>query len=251
VKLFFGTRQKQYLFILAEPRSGSTWLTETLNSHPQVRLLGELLNPKLFPEVAVFPGLNRERLSEPLQYLDRKLKKTGVRYPGCKILLNHLNQISPDFLGLILATYPTAHYLFLTRKNLVKSLVSVKIAEQSDRWHLHPGEEHPLTPIHIDPAWLKDRLKQRQLLRTRMASQLAASGCRQMKIAYEDLFDNREDTIRQISKFLHLPGQDIRFSRKIKSTPTNLEKIIANYADVCRALQEEPEYYSMLTSQHL
>jgi len=251
MKLFFKIRQRQHLFILAEPRSGSTWLTETLNSHPQVNLLGELLNPRLFPEAAAFPGLNPERFSEPLQYLDRKLGRTRDRYFGCKILLNHLNHISPSFTGLFLAAYPDAYYVFLTRKNLVKSLVSAQIAEQSNRWQLHPGEEHPLTPIHIDPAWLKDRLGQRQALRNRVAAQLTAAGCRQIEIAYEDLFDNREDTIRRISEFLHLSGQDIRFSPKIKCTPTNLADIISNHAEVCQALEEEPEYYSMLTSRRL
>lgn len=104
------------LFILAEPRFGSSWLAETLDSHPRIRLQGELLNQTTFPLVGNFLG--RDAFSSCLKYLESKFQKSPERngdFGGCEILLTQLFQVDHGFTEIFLRHFQGVHYLFLTQ----------------------------------------------------------------------------------------------------------------------------------------
>lgn len=54
-----GHSESKLLFILAEPRSSSSWLLETLNSHPDITLASELYNHVQFQEVQSFHQIEK------------------------------------------------------------------------------------------------------------------------------------------------------------------------------------------------
>lgn len=50
----------QRLFIIAEPRSGSSWLLETLNTHDNISKWGELYNHTLHKEILQFRQIRKK-----------------------------------------------------------------------------------------------------------------------------------------------------------------------------------------------
>lgn len=64
----------QRLFILAEPRSGSSWLMETMNSRPEIRLLGEILNHVQNSGIKKYIGGHEKDFRGCLDHLERTLR---------------------------------------------------------------------------------------------------------------------------------------------------------------------------------
>lgn len=239
------------LFILAEPRSGSSWLAETLNSHPRIHLQGELLNQTTFPLVENFRG--RDAFPACLKYLESRFQKGPEQngdFEGCKILLTQLFQVDHGFTEVFLRHFQGAHYLFLTRKNLVAALVSLKIANANNVWHLK-DEAARLYKVTIDPGFLIKNMEQTQYRRRLVHDLLVGLGIKFYPLAYETMFAAPEKTPADICRFLDLTPTGMRFSREQKGNPYPFEQTILNYEALREGLSPYPEYLQMLLHREI
>ncbi len=235
----------QRIFILSEPRAGSSWLMKTLNSHEEITLLSELYNHAMFEEVLNFHQIKREEFYLSIDYLEKKFAENN-KYIGCKILLNQLNLISTDFPVYFIERYKNSYFIFLYRENEVAAYVSLKIAHTYKIWHLHKTEDIKKRTVHIDPMDLRERIEENILLRNRILGQLDKQKAKIFKISYEELFLNREKSITGICNFLNVSEKNIVFSSEKKSNPFVMEEIIENFEEVSSHLKKYPCYHEML-----
>ncbi len=246
--------KNQRFFILAEPRSGSSWLMETLGSHPHIQLNGELLNPTLFPEVNASRKIKPEEFPPVIEYLEKALpspspadaSQTPLYYTGCKILINHLEVISSQFPAYFLHHYETGYFVFLSRENMVESEVSLRLAHQTDTWHIHQGAETAKRTIPLPPDRLIKNLEYKRRLKDTFLRTLEKSGVKWIHVVYESLFAHPSEEIARVCDFLSLSPQGIHSSKEQKGNPFPLEEVISNYAEVESALRLYPYFLRML-----
>lgn len=194
------------LIFLAHPRSGSSSLYQILQLHPELNILEEPFNEN-FTRWDRKNRNYREQVHD-LPSLETTITEIFSDYNGIKMLDYQL----PDGLAVHLLQRPGFKVIFLRRKNLLKSVVSVLIAEQTHlwkRWEMtRPLEEYysNLQPIDIQDitnrvAYLKDHLDFFEaVLDTRSKADV-------IKFTYEELyFSDISRQTRQIAAVWDLLG---------------------------------------------
>jgi LPS sulfotransferase NodH len=241
--------QPKILFILAEPRSGSSWLLETLNSHRDITLESELYNHAIYEEVKSFHQIEKERLGTCIDYLENKLARLARlhnKYIGCKILINQLRFISPDFPRYFIENYRQAYFIFLLRENAVSAQISLKIAHTHQIWHCTKDEDITKKKVHIHPPEFYNNLERFREQKDTAWKLLEAYEVKRIRLTYEELFADKDAVIKKICTFLHIPAGHIIFSTEKKGNPFRPEEIVENYDEVKEYLKKYPHYYAML-----
>ncbi len=178
---------KLQAIFFAHPRSGSTSLFKILQLHPALHLLEEPFNEH-------FTNWNPHNPNYLAQIydtasLDTQLAAILTSYNGLKVLDYQL----PDELIIHLLHRPTAHVLFLRRRNLLQTVVSNLIAEQTQLWKkwdmTQPLEEYyrHLQPLDIaDVERRVEGLQQHLAFCERVID--SRPGIPGLKLVYEDLY---------------------------------------------------------------
>ena len=152
-----------HVILFAHPRSGSSSLFEILQSHPELDILEEPFNES-FTRWDTANKDYRERVHD-IPSLEAQVSEIFTAWNGIKILDYQL----PADLAAHLLRRPDCKIIFLRRRNLLQSVVSVLIAEQTKLWKkwemTMPLEEYyrNLQPLDIQDiqrrvADLKQRL---------------------------------------------------------------------------------------------
>lgn len=248
----------QRLFILAEHRSGSSWLMETLHSHPELQLFGETLNHVENRKIAKYLGGNTDNFHDCLTGMENTFKKQSwkkylkpwpykkIRFCGCKILLNQLTLIGDAFPSCFFDFYRNASFVFLYRTNIVAQQVSLQMAHHYNIWHVKNKRKVTLKQVHLCPSIFVANLENTLLLREKILKLLDANEMRYYPLAYEDLFAQRENNLGEIFAFLGLKERKVMFSKEIKSNPFQPRRVISNYEEVMGYLQPYPAFLNML-----
>jgi hypothetical protein len=175
------------IILFAHPRSGSSSLYQILQLHPELNILEEPFNER-FTE---WNPSNKNYLSHifDIPSLDAQLADIFIAYNGVKVLDYQL----PDDLASHLLQRSDCKIIFLRRRNLLQSVVSVLLAEQTHLWKkwemIKPIEKYyrNLQPLDIAEIqqrirYLKDHLDFFEgIIETRSARQA-------IKLTYEELY---------------------------------------------------------------
>ena len=148
---------KPRFIIFAHARSGSTNLSIVLEQYPQLKIASEPFHRDYF-------SLHNDEknyidFAHDESSLDDQLEELFEKYSGLKILEYQLS----EKLNTYLLLNPTIKVIFLKRKNLLQTIVSEYIAEQTNIWYkrinvdLKPSSFPKLEPIIIDK--MENRLK--------------------------------------------------------------------------------------------
>lgn len=138
-----------YVVFLAHPRSGSSSLYEILQSHPALNILEEPFNENFTRWNA--GNKNYLELVHDIPSLDAQTADIFAEYNGIKVLDY---QLPPDLIAHLLQC-ADCKIIFLRRRNLLQSVVSALIAEQTRLWKkwemIKPLEEYyrNLQPLNI------------------------------------------------------------------------------------------------------
>lgn len=120
--------------ILAIARSGSSFLTTSLRSHPQVLCHGEVLLPRLFSKHV--HGSARRILSAkecrkaPHDFVERLFElDDGCKAVGFKIFRAHNEEVRDSLLQ-----NPDVRKIILRRNNILASYSSLELARKTGQW---------------------------------------------------------------------------------------------------------------------
>jgi hypothetical protein len=196
---------RQLIFSLA--RCGSESLVSILNCHPEILCVSEPFNRDNFEGQYLARVKDEASLYEALndlwkEYTAIKHVWDASGWPFTAV---------PEFNRFMLQA-PGQKIIFLTRKNSLKRIVSLCIAEQTKRWGVFSDEDRTAVSnfsfSEIPARLVNWHLKGEKILVPEYRKILADKKCDFLELFYEDLFDSscpleeRAKTIAQIFKFL-------------------------------------------------
>jgi LPS sulfotransferase NodH len=219
----FGHRDFTRFIILSRSRTGSNLLLSLLNSHPNVQA-----------EWEIFARLD----GEPH---DRRLARAFGRQPrrirakGFKLFYYHPLDDNSDALWRDLVADQALRVIHLKRRNILRCLVSRKIAAQRDAWSAaadNTGEAPRRKTVSFTTSELQDGFSQ-----TRAWEHMGDRDFRHhrlLSLAYEDMAAQPAATLERVQRFLSLPPARLNSDMR-KQNPEPLSHLIANYDDLKQA----------------
>ncbi|XP_055329290.1 uncharacterized protein LOC129581980 [Paramacrobiotus metropolitanus] len=208
--------------LLSSPRAGSTFLLNLLRRHPQIMLTGEMLSDSRIIE------------GDPLEDLDKKLSKIKSKsMVGFKLFPEHLQLRGIKFDQLVRHLQIT-HVIVLWRENLIEQLASLKIAQETGEWFLHPGGDNnkPKPKVTISSEELDDYIKETESDWAQIGATWPVDVI-PVFVKYEDLVESPMQEIRKILHRLSLEDADYEYDaysqRQNPEAPWNK---IANWTDL-------------------
>jgi len=239
--------------ILATQRTGSTWLTDMLDSHPAVASYEELFLPaedhrktwgrsdrEFFHEYYDRHVAGRRwPLSVPffsLRYLEELYApRPGIEAIGLKLMYSQVKRYPWLLAYMVLRRVRVLH---LVRTNLLDVVVSQETARARRQYHAYTSAavDHSAVDLRTDQLVSQLQSLQRSVDAIRLLLRLLPAPS--LEISYEDL-SSGDDALDDAFEFLGVAPQSVT-SRFAKLNRGPKQTLIANYSDVERALRETP-----------
>lgn len=217
----------QRFLIYSQPRTGSTWLVDLLNNHPEIACDGELFNADCKRSRRIWS--RRLLRCCPIPYLQLRAAMCKAPAYGFKVL--HYQTYQQE--GLLTSLHRRGwHIIHLRRAQLWNQAVSDQLAIQTKRYHRTQNDPVHTDRVRIDPVVILakiDSLKRQSQDETR-----ALEGIPHLRIEYErDLLDDdvRDLTLVQIHSMLGVsarPGSSVL----LPTYDSPLHQVVANYAEI-------------------
>jgi LPS sulfotransferase NodH len=203
--------------VIGPERSGTNLLVGMLNQYAGSFCGGELFNNGQIAKGALawfeLPPEERERLialrpQDPpafLQALWRAAADAGHTSVGFKLLYNHA-QDQPAVAD-YLAADPEIRVIHVTRRNLLRRLVSHRQAQATNQWAVgRDAEMRERPPVELDlPQALRNFATNEE---QQQANMQRFAGNRVLRIVYEDLAARPDIVGARAARFLGLPPRD-------------------------------------------
>lgn len=208
-------------FVIAKQRSGSTWLMDLLNSHPEVMGLNELFMYDVYGSMPVLtndeipswcswsathPVSGRlEQTRNYFRYLDEVVlrDRDGITAPGVKVMYNQ----ATSALGVIAYIQQRGvRLIHLIRRNHLAAIVSAEAVKA--RSVAHANTDVAAVRIELEPESLLFRLNQRRGEVQQATAFFQSLGTPYVEVFYEDLLEKPE-TARVLLPFLGVADSEL------------------------------------------
>lgn len=202
-------------------RTGSTWLTKLLDSHPQIECRGELFRPGGDFEMQTSPGIDRRN------YLSHHAFVSDCPIQGFKMPYNWIINypgIIDDFRAL------NYRLIRLTRRSLLDHYLSIQLADRNNNWTSQT--EHREQRMTVDPYTLL--MFQGQRLMVEEALTQMSAGLPTAAAEYEGL--HSPDTHRRLLEFLGADDRPLTTTTR-RSRPIATQDAVINYREVAAFFQ--------------
>ena len=237
--------RKPKFCVITNQRSGSTWLTRLLDSHPQIRMLK---GDPLYVHSGYYDnGLPR--------YCDYKKTDSSFRpfvlfnyfelyetyeneshdILGYKVMYNHIKH-NPEFLiKLLTDNYRIVH---LARRNHLDLMISRAVGKQYEVFHLKKNSKEK-RPVTLDVSTLikKFDFQERAYQYAKLFLKLVPIAS--LEVHYETLATNKEKTLSAIANFLEVENNPALFESELKKVNVgSYEDKIINYEEVVQTIKK-------------
>ncbi len=233
LKVHFHKNKTNSRFILiGTQRSGTTYLSDLLNSHPYIYMGQELFKTEKDKiNVDEDNYQNFIKTKDVVQFLDDYFHERldGNSAVGFKIMLNHLEQF-PEIIQYI--KDKKIKCIYLERQNQLKIALSRFKARETQLYHttITPNQQK----IEIDDEILLSEL---QLINTSIKKLRKLSrtlNCHH--VAYEPLVADKEKEMKKLLSYLKVQYFDGLSSSLKKINSDKIADIVLNYEDLKNAL---------------
>ena len=228
--------------VIGPERSGTNLLVGMLNQHAGCFCGGELFNGGVIAkgrlpgfelpedEMARLVALRQENSAAFLQAIWRTSAAAGHTTVGFKLLYNHGQdqQAVTD----LLAADPSIRILHVTRRNLLRRLVSLRQAQATKQWAVGRGAEIVESPqVEIE---LVQALRTFATIEAQQAAYTARfAGHRVLRVVYEDLAARPQAVGLRAARFLGLPPLAKPPIVNFKKTGAdNLDEAVVGFAEL-------------------
>lgn len=214
--------------IYTRGRTGSTVLTDLLNSHPDMFCDHEIFN--------ISDTITKVKY--PLLYISSCSKRASAHNKnvyGFKLKIEQMkNEHEYKDIDVILSRLETAgwKFIYLKRINILNHTISGLLSNQSKVFHLKNGKEFKHEKINIDCKHLFDVMNYFEDLERQEEESLKYVSY--MTVNYEpDLLDNsaHQKTADRIFEYLGISSHPVNTTFR-KIIPENLKDIILNYEEM-------------------
>lgn len=200
--------------ILCQPRSGSTLLHTYLNSNPEIKSYGEILQEAIKKNTQALHEANiRDLVFDP--------HSPTIKAVGLKIFYEYTGNTKYKEVFKQIAEQNEIHVIHLVRKNTLKLFTSLKIAEETNVWSISKASEaNTLHKVEIDPKEYESFLKTHKSYKELMSRLFENHPC--LTVEYELLSNDPQTTLKSIQRFLKVEPRKL-FTLLKKQNPKNKE----------------------------
>jgi LPS sulfotransferase NodH len=219
----FGHQVDQRFAIVSNARTGSNYLLDGLKTSPAIRMYHE-----------IFASHNREVgkgfqkiLSTVFQYESKDTKLVGF-----KVFYNHLT----DDEWTKLAAHRDLKVIHLTRRNRLRTIISLEIAFKTGQWTKASNSGGPKEKrVTLDPLKLMKRLE--QIEEGEATTRVRFCDRSMLEIVYEELVQSPIEVFASVSNYLGVDGIDPGKIRLKRQNPESVAQLVLNYKEVEAALK--------------
>lgn len=235
------TARRSVFVVLFQGRTGSTYLIEGLNAHPQVDARGEVFKSE--GDMAA----GRRQLRKMREFL-KSAPSTGDVAHGFKSKLRDVI----DQTGFAHLLYDLdASVILLSRRNHIKHAVShfnaMRLHEQTGKWNRHEKRKSPAR-LSIDPVEFDEYLIGAEERRQNLRRYVAALELPTLHVQYEYLLHDDTEVFNTVLHFIGVDVRPVTGSTK-KNTGDDLRKVLDNF-DELREHYRGTRYESMFGDEH-
>lgn len=244
-----GVSAPTRFIVLATQRTGSTWLSDMLDSHPAIAAYEELfLAAKA--HTRTWGRADREffhdyydrragrrlplaRVFLSLRYLEELYApRSATEAVGLKLMYGQL-QAHPWLIGYMPAR--RVRVVHLVRTNLLDLVLSRAAAEARNQYHALGSDRVDESPVHLPAEQLASQFEtiQRSVDKIRLLLRFLPTPS--IEISYEELAAG-DDALQNVLRFLNVAPHRLT-SRLAKLNRDTKQALIANYGEVERALR--------------
>lgn len=233
--------------VLSSARSGSTLLTQLLNTHEGIVCREELLNREVLEGLQLKRADRRTIMNYILAML---LPRTNpcLPYTGFKLFNEQLRYCNLQ-LQEVLRDLHSPPVIVLYRENLLETYVSLQIAFQNKKWY----SERRVNNCSIRVDW-DDFCEYAEREKRRWKESMAVlKGAKKILVTYDQIAGNcRNETMYRLFAFLDLPlnHKCSLVSACVRQNPLQLERKVVNYHEIMKRAQES-EYSIMIKLKDL
>ena len=231
----FGHRNYKRFAVIGHSRTGSNYLFVGLSTSNCVRMYHE-----------VFAKRNREMVGREFDLIFPMIfrkESRNIKAVGFKLFYEHLT--SDEWEKFLLHKY--IGIIHLTRKNRLRTIVSLDIAFKTDEWSLSVNDKNKQLDekrVFLDTSRLIDRLEQIRHYETFIRDRFKDRDV--VEVVYEKLTIKPGDTFQHIGEYLGIDDIDLSKITLTKQNPESLEQLIINFDEVY-ALLKNTKYAVYLT----
>lgn len=238
--------------LLGTARTGSTWLLSLLASHRNVAVYGELFEKSnnflthlvdhlsyplySFETVAYFDEIRANRPVDFLkEYVFRPYALGQIGAVGFKLFYDQPddNAMKNELWDFFLSD-SSISFIHLKRKNYLRSLVSLEIANATSRWVNLNGESCDSEAASVFLSFDECLLYFVEIEQFEECFQSRIAGRNVLTIYYEDLLLDTVGIGKSVQDFLHLSYQELDSPLRRQSMQP-LSSLIVNYDDLAGA----------------
>jgi LPS sulfotransferase NodH len=213
-----GHRRFRRFIVMSRSRTGSNLLMSLLNSHPNIHAEGE-----------VFSHLRGRPYT---RVLARTFARQAffVKAKGFKIFYYHPQDDPSGEIWNSLAAMDDLHVIHLKRRNVLRTLVSRKLAGVEGRWRSAPGSNQQRPPSDVSVSFDVPELEHgfRETRAWEQAGEERFHDHSVLTLEYESMLDRFEETSCQVLSFLGVPQQRLT-SPLEKQHTRSLRDMVVNY----------------------
>lgn len=211
--------------VLSRSRTGSNMLISLLNSHPNINVEGE-----------IFGRLNGQNYNKVLSVAFGKQSR-HIKAKGFKIFYYHPIDDPESNIWNDLVNMDELHVIHLKRRNILRTLISRKLAATSDVWQTTNSSAKSVVDSKQVFFTVEELVEGFEETRQwEKNGEEMFKGHNVLSIYYEDLVDDAESSFNELSNFLDVDYIKLETNLK-KQNPEKIFDLISNY-------EELREYFS-------
>lgn len=244
--------------VLTTPRSGSRWLAELIDAHPNATAYGEAFladgagdmrsGSGSFPYFTTYltrqPAWSaRARRLQRARYLEALYASGGEAHAvGYKLMVGQ-DARNPGVLRW--SGVRRVRAIHLVRRNVLRSLVSHLVARERGAYHPRRGDDLEPVLVTVDTAWLLDEMEKRLASVAGGRARLARFRLPTLELSYEELVADTATALMRVWPFLGLEAPRQTPDTTLVRAVASLEDVVANVDEVRAALRPTPHAWML------
>jgi hypothetical protein len=233
------------IFLQSARRSGTTFLRDLLQRHPELVVNGEILLPELW-DGGWYDYLRKRIITDSTSLFPWRqselFKEFTANLPGDKVVVD----LKTEELELIPALNDSIYgnpdhlFLILMRTNLLKQIVSELLMnhriELGDRV-VHREYVPQKLVLRVHPPEILRLMRVKHAIQQKFRMLAKNSGCRYLEILYEDLQSNlRHNLLDEIQNFLGIARTSLS-GTFVKQNPQPIAEIVENFSELAAEIK--------------
>jgi LPS sulfotransferase NodH len=203
--------------ILSRSRSGSNLLVSLLDSHPNIYVRGEVFHN--------LRGRNYKKILKSFFY------KMPNHFQACGFKIFYYHPLDTDCNALWeeLVKNKDIKVIHLYRKNLLKTVISRKIAIETDIWSSEKTKLAQIPKFEFPPKLIEEEIK--KSINWRNKYNKLFNNHHIIELSYEDMIKSLNDDLFFLQEFLGLSKMKL-YSHLEKQQKKSLSQVLSNYTEI-------------------